>query len=272
MKAAVREQSQHTLGQSKRKKPGSTALEQAVERFGRLETPVNNAGLMLLGSVVGADPDEWDRMIVHEDSSTTPTPPCRTCSRPPTTDAVAHIVNINSIAGRVAWNSKGVNTMSKFGVNGFTKALRQRVTKRNVRVGVLEPDGVDTELGSHNSDEIRSQMIEPFLEQTEVLAADDIADGVAYRVARPRHASIGGLWIMPTDQAWPAVPELTTRRTPMPLIGGYEPSTWSAAGDQVEFREVAGRQGQHAARFPVVIIITTTGRSSGRLRKTPVCA
>jgi NADP-dependent 3-hydroxy acid dehydrogenase YdfG len=60
---------------------------------------------------------------------------------------------------------------------------------------------VDTELGSHNNDEIRSQLIEPFLEQTEVLAPEDIADGVAYMVTRPRHASIGELWIMPTDQA-----------------------------------------------------------------------
>jgi NADP-dependent 3-hydroxy acid dehydrogenase YdfG len=88
---------------------------------------------------------------------------------------VADIVNISSIAGRVAWNGYGVYNMTKFGVNGFTEALRQEVTKRHVRVGVLEPGGVDTELGSHNNDEIRSQLIEPFLEQTEVLAAEDIA-------------------------------------------------------------------------------------------------
>jgi NADP-dependent 3-hydroxy acid dehydrogenase YdfG len=65
----------------------------------------------------------------------------------------------------------------------------------------LEPGGVDTELGSHNNDDIRSQIIDPFLEQTEVLASEDIADGIAYMVTRPRHASISELWIMPTDQA-----------------------------------------------------------------------
>jgi NADP-dependent 3-hydroxy acid dehydrogenase YdfG len=59
---------------------------------------------------------------------------------------------------------------------------------------------VDTELGSHNNDQIRSQVLDPFAEQTEILAAEDIADGVVYMVTRPRHASISGLWIMPTEQ------------------------------------------------------------------------
>jgi NADP-dependent 3-hydroxy acid dehydrogenase YdfG len=44
-------------------------------------------------------------------------------------------------------------------------------------------------------------LIDPYFEGTEVLAAEDIADGVAYMVTRPRHASVGELWIMPTEQA-----------------------------------------------------------------------
>ncbi|MEU9289931.1 hypothetical protein AB0D57_36075 [Streptomyces sp. NPDC048275] len=60
---------------------------------------------------------------------------------------------------------------------------------------------MDTELGSHNKPEIQGAMITPFYETTEVLAPDDIADGVAYMVTRPRHTSVGELWIMPTDQA-----------------------------------------------------------------------
>ena len=110
-------------------------------------------------------------------------------------------MNISSIAGRVAWNGYGVYNMTKFGVNGLTEALRQEVTQRHVRVGVLEPGGVATELGSHNNEVIRAQVIDPFVEQTEILAPEDVADGVAYMVSRPRHVSIGELWIMPTDQA-----------------------------------------------------------------------
>jgi NADP-dependent 3-hydroxy acid dehydrogenase YdfG len=85
-------------------------------------------------------------------------------------------------------------------VNGFTEALRQEVTQRHVRVGVVEPGGVATELGSHNRPEVRGEMIDPFYAQTEVLVPDDIADGVAYMVTRPRHAAVAELWIMPTDQ------------------------------------------------------------------------
>ena len=67
--------------------------------------------------------------------------------------------------------------------------------------GVVEPGGVATELGSHNKPEVRNEMIDPFYEQTEVLAPEDIADGVAYMVTRPCHTAISELWIMPTDQA-----------------------------------------------------------------------
>jgi len=180
------------------------AVQQTVARFGRLDTLVNNAGLMLLGPVVGADIDEWDRMIAVNNQgllyTTHAALPHLLKAAGEGPRRVADIVNISSIAGRIAWNGYGVYNLTKFGVNGFTEALRQEVTQRHVRVGVLEPGGVDTELGSHNNDEIRSQVIDPFYEQTEILAPEDIADGVAYMVTRPRHTTIGELWIMPTDQ------------------------------------------------------------------------
>jgi NADP-dependent 3-hydroxy acid dehydrogenase YdfG len=59
---------------------------------------------------------------------------------------------------------------------------------------------VATELTSHNNAEIQGRITEPFNEQTEVLAPDDVADAIAYMVTRPRHTAIGELWIMPTDQ------------------------------------------------------------------------
>ncbi len=181
------------------------AVQQAVDRFGRLDILVNNAGLMLLGPVVGADAEDWDRMIAVNVqgllSTTRAALPHLLHAAEEGPRRVADIVNISSIAGRVAWGGYGVYNLTKFGVNGFTESLRQEVTKRHVRVGVLEPGGVDTELGSHNTPEVRDAMIDPFYEQTEVLAPEDIADGVAYMVTRPRHAAVGELWIMPTDQA-----------------------------------------------------------------------
>ncbi|MET9386315.1 SDR family NAD(P)-dependent oxidoreductase [Streptomyces sp. NPDC002928] len=182
------------------------AVQQTIEQFGRLDILVNNAGLMLLGPVVGADPTEWERMIavnvqglLHTTHAALPHL-LKAAEEGPR--RVADIVNISSIAGRVAWNGYGVYNLTKFGVNGFTESLRQEITQRHVRVGVLEPGGVDTELASHNDHkpDVRAATA-AFYEQTEVLAPEDIADGVAYMVTRPRHASVGELWIMPTDQA-----------------------------------------------------------------------
>jgi NADP-dependent 3-hydroxy acid dehydrogenase YdfG len=182
------------------------AVQRSVEHFGRLDTLVNNAGLMLLGPVVGADVEEWERMIAVNVQgllyATRAALPHLLKSADEGPRQVADIVNISSIAGRIAWSGYGVYNLTKFGVNGFTESLRQEVTRRHVRVGVLEPGGVDTELGSHNDHkpEVR-EAIGAFYQQTAVLAPDDIADGVTYMVTRPRHASIGELWIMPTDQA-----------------------------------------------------------------------
>jgi NADP-dependent 3-hydroxy acid dehydrogenase YdfG len=185
------------------RRQAEAAVGQTVERFGRLEILVNNAGLMLLGPIVGADPEEWNRMIAINNQALLYTTHAALPHLLQAADEeprrVADIVNISSIAGRVAWNGYGVYNLTKFGVNGFTEALRQEVTKRHVRVGVLEPGGVDTELGSHNTGAVREE-IDAFYETTEVLAPADIADGVTYMVTRPRQTSVGELWIMPTDQ------------------------------------------------------------------------
>jgi NADP-dependent 3-hydroxy acid dehydrogenase YdfG len=182
-----------------------SAVEQTVARFGRLDILVNNAGLMLLGPVVGADADEWDRMIgVNVQGllyTTRAALPHLLKAADDDPRQVADIVNISSIAGRIAWSGYGAYNLTKFGVNGFTEALRQEVTRRRVRVGVLEPGAVKTELVSHNSPEIRREMTDDFDATTEALVADDIADGITYMVTRPRHMAVADLWIMPTDQA-----------------------------------------------------------------------
>ena len=180
------------------------AVRAVVDRLGRLDILVNNAGLMLLGPVVGADVDQWEKMIAVNQMGllyvTNAALPHLLAAAEQGPRQVADIVNISSIAGRVAWANYGVYNMTKFGVNGFTEALRQEITKKHVRVGVLEPGGVATELGSHNSGRMRDD-INQFYDSTEVLQSEDIADGVAYMVTRPRHTSISELWIMPTDQA-----------------------------------------------------------------------
>ena len=180
------------------------AVATVAERVGRLDILINNAGLMLLGPVADADVDEWDRMISVNVQGLLYTTRAALSHLLHAAEngprQVADVVNISSVAGRVASDGFGVYNLTKFGVNGFTESLRQEVARRHVRVGVVEPGAVVTELTSHNTEQIQADMFDPFNEQTERLAPEDIADGIAYMVTRPRHASISEMWIMPTEQ------------------------------------------------------------------------
>ncbi|MCU1574920.1 MAG: short-chain dehydrogenase/reductase [Micrococcaceae bacterium] len=100
----------------------------------------------------------------------------------------------------MAWANYGVYNMTKFGVNGFVEALRQEVTKKHVRVGVLEPGAVDTELISHNNDTIKNELATSAA-IPEPLQPGDIGNNIAFMVTRARRSSIAQLWAMPTSQA-----------------------------------------------------------------------
>ena len=180
------------------------AVQRVVDRFGRLDILINNAGLMLLGPIVGADVDEWERMIAVNQNGllfmTNAALPHLLIAAEDGLRRVADIVNISSIAGRQAWANYGAYAMTKFGVNGFTEALRQEVTQRHVRVGVLEPGAVATELVSHNSDAVK-EMIASSKTIPEPLQSEDIAENILFMVTRPRRSSIAELWAMPTSQA-----------------------------------------------------------------------
>jgi NADP-dependent 3-hydroxy acid dehydrogenase YdfG len=182
-----------------------SAVHQVIDRLERLDILVNNAGLMLLGPVDGGEPDEWDRMIAINVQgllyTTRAALPHLLKAAEDSPRRVTDIVNVSSISGRFAEPYQGAYNATKFAVNGFTESLRQEVTERHVRVGVVEPGGTNTELPTHNNDYIRSNMLDPYAEQHEVLQPDDIADAITYMVTRPRHSAIRELLIMPTDQA-----------------------------------------------------------------------
>jgi NADP-dependent 3-hydroxy acid dehydrogenase YdfG len=112
---------------------------------------------------------------------------------------VADMVNISSVAGRVARNGSAVYNATKHGVGAFSEALRQEVTRRYVRVSLIEPGGTDTELSSHNRPEVR-QAIENRFASIERLQAPDIADAVTYIVTRPRYVAVNEILIRPTQQ------------------------------------------------------------------------
>jgi NADP-dependent 3-hydroxy acid dehydrogenase YdfG len=174
-----------------------------VAEFGRLDTLVNNAGVMLLGPAVGAPIDEWRRMMQLNVLGLLY---CAHAALPHLLKAaedgprrVADMVNISSVAGRVARNGSGVYNATKHGVGAFSESLRQEVTKRHVRVSLVEPGAVETELASHNRPEILDGIRARF-SGVERLAAEDIADAITYIVTRPRHVAVNEMLIRPTEQ------------------------------------------------------------------------
>jgi NADP-dependent 3-hydroxy acid dehydrogenase YdfG len=179
------------------------AVDETVATFGRLDTLVNNAGVMLLGPIVGADPAEWERML---DLNVAGLMFCTNAALPHLLKAaedeprrVADIVNVSSVAGRVARSGSGVYNASKHAVGAFSESLRQEVTKRHVRVSLVEPGAVETELASHNRAEVREMMSKRFGDM-ERMQSEDIADAIAYIVTRARRIAINEILIRPTEQ------------------------------------------------------------------------
>jgi NADP-dependent 3-hydroxy acid dehydrogenase YdfG len=112
---------------------------------------------------------------------------------------VADLVNISSVAGRVARRGSGVYNLTKFGIGAFSESLRQEVTGRHVRVSLVEPGAVNTELMSHVRSEVREQAAQRFA-SIERLEADDIAEVITFIVTRPRRVAINEVLVRPTEQ------------------------------------------------------------------------
>ena len=179
------------------------AVARTVDELGRLDTLVNNAGVMLLGPIVDADLSEWQRMV---GINLVGLLYCTHAALPHLLDAaangpreVADIVNVSSVAGRVARNGSGVYNATKHGVGAFSESLRQEVARRQVRVSLVEPGATATELGSHNRPEIREQMAQRFT-GVERLEAEDIAGAISFIVTRPRRMAVNEVLVRPTQQ------------------------------------------------------------------------
>jgi NADP-dependent 3-hydroxy acid dehydrogenase YdfG len=177
------------------------AVERTAAELGRLDTLINNAGVMLLGPIAGAPLEEWQQMV---ELNALGLLYCAHAALPHLLRAaengprrVADMVNISSVAGRAARNGNGVYSLTKFGAGAFSESLRQEVAKRYVRVSLVEPGATATELASHNRPEVLESIRNQF---GQTMAAEDIADAIAYIITRPRHVAVNEILIRPTEQ------------------------------------------------------------------------
>jgi NADP-dependent 3-hydroxy acid dehydrogenase YdfG len=174
-------------------------IHETKEELGRLDVLVNNAGQMLLGPVIGADTSEWRRMV---DADLLGLLYCTHAALPIMGEqGSGHIVNISSVAGRFATFGAAVYNLTKFGVNAFSEALRQEVAAANVKVTVIEPGFVATELQGHNTHPMVIEAIENMRKEVgKPLDAEDIARSILYAVGEPDHVAVNEVLVRPAGQ------------------------------------------------------------------------
>jgi NADP-dependent 3-hydroxy acid dehydrogenase YdfG len=181
----------------------AAAVAYAVEHYGRLDILVNNAGVMLLGPMLDAPADEWDRMLdlnvrglLAVSRAALPHLIAAAAGEP---RHVADVVNISSVAGRTIRAGGAVYNMTKWGVGVLSEALRQEITSQYVRVAVVEPGVTATELSSHLRPEIAHGLRERFAGITP-LSASDIAETIVFVVTRHRGVAVNEILVRPTTQ------------------------------------------------------------------------
>ncbi|GAA2976208.1 SDR family oxidoreductase [Streptomyces fulvorobeus] len=174
------------------------AVASTVETLGSLDILVNSAGLMLLGPVEGADTTDWTRMM---DVNVLGLMYMTHAALPHLLRSRGTVVQISSIAARVVGRGSAAYNASKFAVNGFSEGLRQEVTERGVRVVVIEPGTVETELRDHITHAPSKAAIQERVTKIRQLQSADIAQAVRYAVTAPEHATVNEIFIRPTDQA-----------------------------------------------------------------------
>jgi clavulanate-9-aldehyde reducatase len=174
-------------------------VQAAHDELGGLHVLVNNAGLMLLGPVAGAETEEWRRMIsVNMLGLLYCTHAALSLIRQ---SGGGDIVNLSSTAGRRAEPGAAVYNMTKFGVHAFSEALRQEALHDGIRVTTVAPGFVDTELQGHNRNPVVQQALSRSRERIgDVLQPQDIADAIVHALTRPPHVCLNEVVVRPTRQ------------------------------------------------------------------------
>ncbi|MBD2033981.1 SDR family NAD(P)-dependent oxidoreductase [Leptolyngbya sp. FACHB-321] len=173
-------------------------VQKTQAEFGRVDILVNNAGVMLLSMIDGANTEDWRRMmnlnvlgLMYATHKVLPLMKAQ---------GEGHIVNISSVAGRVANAGSGVYNASKWAVGAFSEALRKEAYQDNIRVTIIEPGLVATELPQHVTDPKARATTASFYGSVKNLESEDIAAAIVYAVTQPPRVNVNEILIRPTEQ------------------------------------------------------------------------
>jgi NADP-dependent 3-hydroxy acid dehydrogenase YdfG len=186
------------IGDVREEVAANDMVRETRDHFGRLDILVNNAGLMLLGPITNADTEDWRRMVntnvlglMYATHAALPIMRAQKSG---------HIVNISSVAGRTARAGSGAYNATKWGVGAFSEALRQEVYQDDIRVTIIEPGAVATELTEHITNPEAKKGVRDWISHMTPLESEDIAAAILYAVTQPARVNVNEILIRPTDQ------------------------------------------------------------------------
>ena len=178
------------------------AAKLAVDRFGRIDALLANAGISDQSSAAGGDPERW-RAVVETNLLGT-IYAVRAVLPQMLRQSSGHIFVTSSVSGREAYPGEAVYIASKWGQVGYAHALRQEVADAGIRVTVVEPGIVDTPLTRDNP------LVRPLLDATEPLNPADVAEALVYGFRQPPHVVVSELTVRPLHQQAPRFDQTTT--------------------------------------------------------------
>ncbi len=181
-------------------KTAEEAVQLTTTKWGRLDVLVNNAGVMYIGPVSNANVEDWKRMIdinvlglMYFTHATIPVMKKQTSG---------HIINISSVSGKVVNARSAVYSATKFAVNAFAEGIRQELAIDGIRVTVIEPGAVLTELTDHITDSATKDTVKSWVATMNALKSEDIAQAILYAVSQPPHVNVNEILLRPTDQTF----------------------------------------------------------------------
>src|SRR6266699_4996693 len=170
-------------------------MRRARDTWGRVDILVNDAAVAQLGPIDGANTEDWRRMVnikllglMYATHAVLPLMKAQ---------GSGHIVNVSSRAGRIAQEGIGVYSATKFGVVAFSEALRQEISPHHIRVTVIEPGAVASEMQEHATEQAAKDPTLSWLRSITPLASADIAAAIVYAVTQPAQVDVNELLIQP---------------------------------------------------------------------------